>query len=335
MRDPLALNELLEQRARQMDFFQLVRLLENAYPHLPRFGESLRPRDDIVRFCQEPQLIFHATSIERYEPANANGAARVYVNFMGLLGANAPMPTHLTEYTRDRIRNSGDYTLARFLDIFHHRFISLFYRARAMAEPVISLDRNDNDRFSTYIGSMFGIGSPSLRERDPVSDFSKLHFAGLLANKTRPASGLVTILTEFFKLPIRLEQFVGHWMRLPIEARSALGMPEGAQLGISTVLGERVWDSQNKFRLVIGPLDYADYCRMLPGGESLQRLVAWVRNYCGDALEWDVQLILKKEQIPPMRLNGSTRLGFTTWPASKKHSQDADQLTITPTARLG
>lgn len=336
MRDPLALFQLLEKQARQMDFFQLVRLLENAYPELPRIGESLRPRDDILRFCQSPQLIFHATSVEGFQPATAEGVARLYVNFFGLMGPNAPMPIHLTEYARDRLRNSGDATLVRFLDIFHHRMISLFYRARATAEPVISLDRNDNDRFSNYIGSMFGIGSPALRERDPVSDFAKLHFAGLLANKTRHASGLVTILREYFKLPIELKQFVGHWMHLPKEARSSLGaLDGGAQLGISTVLGERVWDSQNKFRLIIGPLDYAEYCRMLPGGESLQRLVAWVRNYCGDALEWDVQLLLKKEQIPPLQLGGTTRLGFSTWLANKKHPRDADQLTITPTARLG
>jgi type VI secretion system protein ImpH len=335
MRDPVEVFALLEKQAHQMDYFQILRLLENAFPDKPRIGESLRPRDDVVRFCQIPELIFHANSVSHFTPATNEGAARLYVNFFGLMGANAPMPTHLTEYARDRLRNSGDATLTRFLDVFHHRLLAMFYRARAMSEPTISLDRADNDRFSNFLGSFFGIGSPALRERDPVSDFAKLHFAGLLANKTRPASGLVTVLREYFKLPIKLEQFVGHWMHLPIEARSALGAPEGAQLGISTVLGERVWDSQNKFRLIVGPLEYAEYCRMLPGGESMQRLVAWVRNYVGDALEWDVKLILKKEEIPPLKLGGDTRLGLSTWLASKKHPQDAEDLTVSPTARLG
>lgn len=336
MRDPLVLFQKLEKEVHQMDFFQVLRLLENAHPHLPRIGESLRPRDDMVRFRQWPELIFHATSLQEFQPPDAEGPGRLYVNFMGLTGANAPLPIHLTEYARDRLRNGGDATLTRFLDIFHHRLISLFYRARAMSEPVISLDRDDGDRFSNYIGSLFGIGSPALRERDEISDFAKLHFAGLLANKTRHASGLVTILRAYFKLPIQLEQFVGHWMHLPVEVRSRLGALEsGAQLGISTVLGNWVWDSQNKFRLIIGPLDYDDYCRMLPDGESMQRLVSWVRNYVGDTLEWDVRLILKKEQIPKLQLGGMTRLGFTTWPASRSHLRDADQLTVNPTARLG
>lgn len=335
MRDPLVLFAKLERDSHKMDFFLILRLLENAFPQLPRIGESLRPRDDVVRFCQLPELIFHPTSVGKFVPQTSEGPARLYVNFLGLTGANGPLPVHITEYVRDRMRNSDDPTLARFFDIFHHRMLALFYRARAMAEPTISLDRNDNDRFSNYLGAFFGIGSPALRERDVISDFAKLHFTGLLANKTRHASGLVTILRAYFKLPIQLQQFVGHWMHLPVEIRSRLGVREGTQLGVSTVLGQRVWDSQNKFRLIIGPLDYEDYCRMLPGGESLERLVAWVRNYVGDALEWDVKLILKQAQIPQLKLGGGTRLGFTTWLANQPHVRDADQLIVTPTARLG
>ncbi|WP_338846779.1 type VI secretion system baseplate subunit TssG [Massilia sp. W12] len=333
MRDPVELSAWLEQHAHEVDFYQLCRLLENAYSNLPRIGESLRPRDDAVRFAQLPELMFHATAVGNYVPAGAE-PARLNVNFFGLTGPNAPMPIHFTEYTRDRLRNGDDATLSRFLDIFHHRFLQLFYRSRAMAEPVISLDRNDNDRFSNYLGALFGIGSPALRERDAVSDFAKLHFTGLMAGKTRPASGLVTILRDYFHLPIKLQQFVGHWMYLPREVRSRLGDAEGAQLGVSAVLGERVWDCQNKFRLIIGPLDYAEYRRMLPGGESIKRLIAWIRNYCGDALEWDVQLILKKEETPPLALGSDVRLGFSTWLCSRPLPHDGDELTYSPTARL-
>ena len=148
------------------------------------------------------------------------------------------MPLHITEYARERLRHGGDATMLAFLDVFHHRMLSLFYRARASAEPVISLDRADGDRFSAFVGSLFGIGAPALRQRDDIGDFAKLHFAGLLANKTRPASGLVTILREYFQLPVRLEQFVGHWMRLPNEIQSRLGqLEDGNRLGTSLVLG--------------------------------------------------------------------------------------------------
>jgi type VI secretion system protein ImpH len=334
MRDPVELGLQLEERAARMDFFQVLRLLENARPDLPRIGTSLRPRDDAVRLGQDPALIFHPTALARFTRASGDAKARLAVNFFGLLGANGPMPVHITEYVRDRLRHGGDGTMLAFLDVFHHRMLGLFYRARAAAEPVISLDRADGDRFSQFVGSMFGIGTPALRERDAITDFAKLHVAGLLASKTRPASGLVTILRAYFRLPFHVEQFTGHWMRMPADACSRIGRGADAnRLGSTMMLGTSVWDCQHKFRIVIGPLDYADYQRFLPGGESMQRLLAWVKNYAGLTLEWDVRLLLKKEQLPALRLGGATRVGWNTWLASTAPQRDLDQLLINPASR--
>lgn len=331
MRDPVELEFLIEARAARMDFFQVLRLLENARPDLPRIGTSLRPRDDAVRFGQDPALTFHPTALGQFTRASGDAKARLAVNFFGLLGANGPMPMHITEYVRDRMRHGGDATMLAFLDVFHHRMLALFYRARAAAEPVISLDRADGDRFSTFVGSMFGIGAPALRDRDAIGDFAKLHFAGLLANKARSASGMVTILREYFKLPFQVQQFVGHWMRLPGDTHSRIGMFEsGNRLGSSMMLGGSVWDCQHKFRIVIGPVDYADYQRFMPGGDSMVRLMAWVKNYVGLTLDWDVRLVLKKEQLPPLRLGGATRMGWSTWLASAKPQRDLDQMVINP-----
>ena len=44
----------------------------------------------------------------------------------GLLGPNGPLPLHLTEYVRERLRHHADPTFARFLDLFHHRFALFF-----------------------------------------------------------------------------------------------------------------------------------------------------------------------------------------------------------------
>lgn len=345
MRDPVETELELERNAARMDFFQALRLIENAHPELPRIGASLRPRDDAVRFGQNASLTFHAAALEQFQRVGSgHGApqrrARLAVNFFGLLGANGALPIHITEYVRDRLRNGGDGTMMAFLDVFHHRMLSLFYRAKAQAEPAISLDREDSDRYAEFVGSLFGIGAPALRQRDEIGDFAKLHFAGLLANNARPASGLVSILREYFRLPVQVEQFVGHWMRLPLEIQSRLGRQEdGNRLGISTVLGSKVWDSQNKFRIVIGPMGYADYERMLPGGDSMKRLLAWVRNYAGTALDWDVRLILKKEETPACRLGvvkgSGLRLGWSTWPAGAAPTRNPDQLLINPSAHAG
>jgi type VI secretion system protein ImpH len=335
MRDPVDTERLLAGQAARMDFFQVLRLLENTYPDKPRIGASLRPRDDAVRFGQDPSLGFEPTAVRGYTPATNVTRARLAVNFIGLLGANGPLPLHLTEYARERARNQGDATMAAFLDVFHHRMVSLFYRARAAAEPAISLDRPGSDRFADYLGSLFGIGTPGMRGRDEIGDFAKLHFAGLMANRRRPAAGLVTILRAYFKLPVEIEQFAGHWMRLPADGQTRIGMRDrGNRLGTSTVLGTRVWDCQHKFRLVIGPLDYDDYQRMLPGGASMRRLADWVRSYAGTVLDWDVRLVLKQPEVPPLTL-GARKLGWTSYLASGPATGDARQLLINPTARPG
>jgi type VI secretion system protein ImpH len=335
MRDPVDVERQLEEAGAGMDFFQALRLLENAHPDKPRIGASLRPRDDAVRFGRDPSLNFEPGAVAGFTPAAGDARARLAVNFFGLFGANGPLPLHLTEYARDRARNHGDHTMVAFLDMFHHRMVSLFYRARAAADPAVSLDRPDSDRFADYVGSLFGIGAPGLRGRDEIGDFAKLHFAGLMANQRRPAAGLVTILRAYFKLPVELEQFVGHWMKIPLDGQTRIGMADrGNRLGTSAVLGKKVWDCQHKFRLVIGPLDYDDYERMLPGGASMTRVVDWVKSYAGTVLDWDVRLVLKQPDVPPLKL-GARRLGWTTYLASGPAARDARQLLINPTARQG
>jgi type VI secretion system protein ImpH len=337
MRDPVETENLLEAQAARIDFFQLLRLIENAHPDLPRIGCSLRPRDDAVRFGQDPKLVFHPTSVTHYRRAKDEANAkrrherrtRLAVNFFGLLGPNGPLPLHVSSYVHDRLNNFGDDTLLGFFDVFHHRLLSLFYRARASAEPVINLDRNDADRFSVFVGSLFGIGTPAMRERDEIGDFAKLHFAGLLANKTRPASGLTAILREYFKVPLHLEQFVGHWMPLPAEIQSRIGFAgDSNRIGSSLVLGRMVWDGQHRFRIVLGPLGYEDYRRFMPGGDSLKRLLAWVKMYVGLTLDWEVRLILKKEEMPALRLGGAARVGWSTWLASVAPRRDLDQMRV-------
>lgn len=335
MPDALTLLRRLEEEAYRFDFFQAVRLLENAYPEKPRMGESSQPRNDAIRFVQEPELVFHPTTLGAFTPAGEHHAARLAVKFFGLLGPHGPMPTHITEYVRDRARNANDPTFARFLDVFNHRMVALFYRAWANAQPAVSLDRPRRDRFSFYVGSLFGIGETALRERDTVPDFAKLHFAGLLAGPTRPAAGLKLVLARFFNLPVEIEQWVGHWMTLPGGSLTRLGATDSAGLGVSAVVGARVWDCQHKFRIVIGPLSRADYERFLPGGESLNRLADWVRNYARDGLDWDVRLVLRQAEVPRLELGRHTRLGYTTWALRGAAAGDQRQLLLRPADHEG
>jgi type VI secretion system protein ImpH len=103
-------------------------------------------------------------------------------------------------------------------------------------------------------------------------------------------------------------------------------------LGQNTSIGERVWTRGAKFRVVIGPLGKDEYQRLLPGGLSLERLRAIVRNYLGDALEWDVNLILRSDEVPKARLGHTIQLGQSSWIGERTSKEDASDLFLEPRA---
>ncbi len=317
----------LQDAPYKFDILQALRRLDAAYPERPRTGCATRPAEEPVRLGQEASLSFAPATIAELQQGRR--PPHLIQRFFGLLGPQGPLPLYLTEYARDRLRNHQDRTLVRFLDTFHHRLLTLFYRAWARVRPTVSFDRPQDDRFATYVATTCGLGMDSLRERDALPDLAKLHFAGRFAAQTRSAAGLQAILSGFFALPVHLQQFVGQWVELPTNCRFFLGEASG-QLGLNTTIGSHVWDCQQKFRVVMGPLRLADYCRLLPGGESLQRLIATILNYLGQELDWDLQLVLRKEETPPIQLGQAGQLGWTTWLAGDPMATDPDDLVVDP-----
>jgi len=331
--DRVALLRELTDHPYQFDFFQALRRLEAAYRDAPRIGRSLRPVDDPIRFGQEPSLAFAPATLSALKPASSGGKPRLEVAFGGLFGPQGPLPLHLTEYARDRIINSQDPTFARFLDIFHHRMLSLVYRVWADAQPTVQFDRPESDRFAAYVGSLVGINLPGLADRDAMPDSAKRYFAGRLVCGTRHAEGLEVMLGAFFHLSIQVAQFVGRWLPLPDDSRCELGLGQQAgHLGVSATIGDRVWDCQTKFRIVAGPMSLADYQRLLPGGASLERLQAVVKNYIGEELDWDLHLILQQDEVPRTELGMGGSLGWTSWLVSEQTQADADDLVLQPQA---
>ena len=326
-----ALYQALHDAPYEFDFFQALRRIDATHADRPRLGEASRPTDDAVRIGQIPSLIFAPATLAEFTPSEGGGPARLSTYFFGMFGPSGALPLHLTEYVRDRVRNSGDPTLARFADIFHHRMLSLFYRAWATTQPAVGFDRPGADRFGNYVASLFGLGLPALRDRDGMADLAKLHFAGRFALQTRHAEGLRAIVADYFKVPVEIEQFFPEWVSLPRESLCMLGASEvTGTLGSTASIGDRFHVYHHKFRIRIGPITYADFCRLLPDGRSLSRLAPLVRNYIGDELSWDVLLILLREEVPSTTLGTAGRLGWTSWLGARPHDDDAADLVLEP-----
>lgn len=326
-----ALIEKLREAPYRFDFFQAMRLIECHYRDMPRLGASLKVTDDPVRVAQSPDLGFAPAALESFEPSPEGGPDRLTVRFLGLFGPNGPLPLHLTEYARERLRNYNDATFARFADIFHHRILCLLYRAWASAEPTVQYDRRDNDRYAAYAGSLFGIGAPALRDRDAMPDRAKFFFAGHLACQAKHADGLKDIVAAFFGIAASVREFVGEWMDIAVGDQTRLGAsPHAGLLGVSAVVGARVFGRQHKFRVVLGPMDLTTFRAFLPGHDSLRELRAIVRNYIGDELVWDINPVLKKAEAPDLRLDGAAQLGWTTWLGTRRGDEDLDDVLLNP-----
>jgi len=321
----------LESAPYKFNFYQALRLIEARNPDMDRVGRAKRPSGEAVRLGQEPSLIFAPSMLAEFRRGGKNAPDHLVNFFFGLFGPNGALPLHLTEFARDRERLHRDATFRGFADIFHHRMISLFYRAWAEARPAVQMDRPHDDGFSRYVGALFGIGLGSLRNRDALSDHAKLYMAGRLALQTRPAGGMQAMLEELFRVPMRVEQYVGEWMELPAASRFLLGKsPDTGTLGVTASLGARVWGSQHKFRISCGPLGNKDFARFLPGAQSLHKLCATVRNYVGDELEWELRLLLMGSEVPNVVLGKQGQLGWTSWIGEKKPESVTDDVVLRP-----
>ena len=341
---PHSLMTELERAPERFDFFEALRLIECMNPQRPRLGTSVKASDDPIRLSQLPELEFPPCTLSHFKPNEAvSNKSRLSVNFMGLFGPNGPLPLHLTEYARERLRHHHDPTLARFADIFHHRMISLFYRAWANTRPTVSYDRPDSDRFSFYVGSLLGVGGEAFKQRDALDDRAKRYYSGHFSAKSQSPSGLRAIISDILQASVDVSEFVGEWMAIQRSDQTRLGMaPKTASLGESALLGAVVWGCQHKFRLILGPLTLQQYLALLPGGTSLPQLIAIVRNYVGDAFVWEAQLILDNNQVPAelalgkpeslsqRTLNGEAQLGWSMWLGPRGRADDAKDLLLNP-----
>lgn len=303
-------SEPLHQSPQRFTLFGALRLLEAENADCPRLGQSRRPSQDPVRVGQQPHLWFAPADVTAYEPG---APGRLTCASFGLFGPNGALPLHLTEYADERERRDRDPTFTAFVDTFHHRMISLFYRAWADAQPVTQRDRPKEDRFATYLGALAGQGTPALRNRTVVSDLAIFHRAARFGAAAKPAEGLEDILSDYFGTPFTLESYVPRWLNIPRDERLTLGRTRGKQLGRNANLGGRSWQCQYGFRLRVGPLKRCDFETFLPGGTGLVELAELVRRYAGDELAWQLEIQVEKDETDGTCLGRSGRMAWNAW----------------------
>lgn len=321
---PRDLRKLAAQPER-FDFFAAIRLVEAAFPDQARLGEGRRAIDEPLRLGQPPHLAFPPADLAAYEPGGAGRPARLQAYVLGLFGPHGPLPLHVTAHARERARREQDATFADFCDLFHHRMLSFFYRAWANARPTVQQDRPDRDRFALKVGALAGLATPAFAGRHALPDRYALYGVGLLTQHQRPAEALARLVAVFLGVAARVEEFVGAWLEAPTRDRARLGL---ARLGLDAILGSYRFERGHRFRLVLGPMRLVEFLTLLPDGKALQPLSALVQLVAGPELDWDARLVLRRAEVPPLRLDGRGRLGWTSWLHATSRARDADDLVL-------
>jgi type VI secretion system protein ImpH len=302
----------LEAEPWRFDYYAVLRQLERTFQDRPRIGDSASRREEFIQLGQDPFMDFPASNLARVVQDD-DRPLKVFVKYLGLLGPQGALPLSTTEESYHYVLARDD-AFPRFLDIFNHRFIQLFFRAWADSRPIVQHDRPAADRFIAYIGSAIGIGSKPYRNLDSVPDTAKLGFAGLLGAQAKSASRLAGAICGLFNVKAEVDEFIGS--RLVIEAAewTILGQRYN-MLGEDALLGRTVFSVQDKIRVRIFTKNLAQYIRFLPTGDLCEPLADLVFLYNGEQLDWDAELAIPAGAAEPIRIGRFGQLGWTTWMA--------------------
>ena len=363
--------QLLEQPSR-FEFSQAVRLLEMLAINEHSWDMDVadeavgfdRPAStEAVRFRVHQSLAFPGSEIVKLESQTNrfnNQEKKQYsltVALMGLTGATGVLPYHYTELILQRIKLKDD-AFRVFLDHFNHRTLSLFYRASQKYRFPIAYERNfnvahkssisqrgigaskrfpDADLFTDALRSISGLGMTQIQDRIQYLDDNILKYTAYWGHGTRNASNLKRMLTDYFQFPVIIEQFSGQWQeiipdmltKLPT-AREPLG--QNASLGLNSMLGHRCWTAQSKFKIRLTPLTYEQYQSLQPGSDKLNALKEMVGLYVGLELDYDIELQIPANELPPAKLSQSptmgTQLGWNGYLPGKQDQNKAVDIRI-------
>lgn len=309
----------------RFEFFQAIRLLERMMPDRKPLGRFTHPSEEVARVGAFPSLAFPASEIQSIDWPDDKPPS-LAVNFMSTTGVQGALPHYYTTTVLARLRHS-DRTLRDFLDLFHHRMISFFYQAWEKYRFAISYERDERDRFSHHLLDLIGLGTAGLQERLAIPDDAFLFFAGVFGQRPHSAHALELLLNDYFEVPFKVIQLVGGWFRLDETTECCIGerSTPSEQLGLGAVVGGEVWNQQARARICIGPLELEQYLDFLPNGTAFEPLRALLRFWTNDEIDFEVQLILKRKEVPRCQLGGegegAPQLGWVTW----MRSQDMDR----------
>jgi len=310
------LNRRLLEEPHRFSFYRIVYLLQRMFPRTVPVGMQGPPEQEVLRFRADLSMGFSSADVTTLTTVNGDSEEaprfELTTTFMGLYGPASPLPTHFTEELLHE--DEGQSVRRPFLDLFHHRMMSLLYRVWEKYRHGIRFRPGGADPVSRLLLLLSGFDDAPGGATPRVSAIRLLAYAGLWTQRTRPASALRGILADYFPgIEVEIEQFAGRWLDIPDEEQCRIGKRQ-TRLGQDVNLGDRIFDRGASFRVRLDRLGLADYLDFLPPGEKTAELEEIVDRFNSDGLDYEVKLWLRREEIPSLRLGRpEARLGWATW----------------------
>jgi len=334
-RDADALVEVarqLTEKAPQASFFPLVAFLERLTAHAVRVGGSGPVNEEMIRFRHDPSLGFpsgdvnsvtlHQVPARADDPYARRPLFEVVTNFLGLTGSVSPLPHYLAE---EVAQEDPDQPVRReFLDLFHHRLLSLLYRIESKYRVTSETDTSFTDQWSKRLLALGGFDTYERPREGMLPTWRLLRIAPLLAGRFRTAEQLEVALQDVLGedlegARVTVRQFVGRWV--DIDARVQLGRMNNV-LGRNMLLGGKAFDRTGKIQIHVSPLPPRAYRRLMQEGDLLPLVREVVALFVKDPLEYDLELGLTEGVQQRFRLSRKepSKLGRDTWLGSSQQT---------------
>lgn len=273
-------------------------------------------RPEAIRFSGKISLSFEASDLTSVKNSlEKSHAYKVQSPIMVLLGTGGAMPEPFAELVM--YRNSiKDFSTSEFLDIFHNKFLTLFYLARKKRFPGLSWESPDKSIVAKASNLLGALG----REKKGNKKKDEAHWirhAGLLCGVPRSMSGLLSILKDRFGFEnINGEQFIGCWYELESQNTCRLDNSIHAPvLGRNAVLGNKIWDQTACIKLSIKNLSWSSLQSFLPEGKKLLPMKKIIQKYLSKETRVQLSFVPRNKEIKNLRLSqeSDNYLGFSSW----------------------
>lgn len=332
--------ERLLAHGQRYNFFVSVSMLERLTPHAVRVGGEGPYTAEAIRFRHAHDLTFNAGELGRIERAKVPQSVdqaldkpryryEITTAFMGVSGAMTPMPLYLAEEVCQD--DEGARIKRDFLDLFHHRLVSLVYRIGIKFDFAREYTQEAEDPWSRRMLAMAGLDAYERWRMRHLSRQQLLRLAPLLASKVRSAHTLALAVQDITAealqdASVHVVQFTGDWTMLDPEQRIALGR-ENSEVGINAVLGVECFHRAGKATIVIGPLR-DNFRRFLADGDMFPAICELVGMLSPEPIEYELDLVLVDR--PPFMLGKKEggRVGFDSWLSSRAAQRGQTHLKV-------